>query len=98
MPAGFIPECKLYAVPEPQFVIDGTEIVFDDVFGGSDFVGDFSVLKSPGDEFDDSVFSVIWCAAVVSPSEHSCLLYKSVASFTRLTPPVMPKRWNRRLK
>src|SRR5438034_742844 len=35
-------------------------------------------------------------ASVVS--EHSCLLYKSVASFTRLTPPVIPNRTNSRLK
>jgi hypothetical protein len=97
VPAGFIPKGKLYAVPEPQFVIDGAEIVFDDVLAGSDFICDFSVLESLGDKFNDSLFPVVWCSAGFS-SEHSCLLYKSVASFTRLTPPSMPKRWNSRLK
>src|SRR5579864_8951368 len=98
MSARLIPQGEFYAVPEPQFVIDGSEIVLDDVFGGSDFGCDFLVLKSLGDEFDDASLSLIWCSAIVSPSKHSCLLYKSVASLTRLTPPVMPKRWNRRLK
>src|SRR5215471_14274987 len=96
--ARFVPQGKFYAVPEPQFVIDGAEIVFDDVFGGSDFVSDFLVLESLSDKFNDPLFSIVWCSAAVSPSEHNCLLYKSVASFTRLTPPVMLKRWNSRLK
>src|SRR5215469_14313720 len=94
---GFVPQSKLYAVPEPQLVIDGAEIVFDDVLGGSNFFGDFSVFESLGNEFDDSLLSLIWCSTR-SPSEHSCLLYRSVASLTRLTPPVMPKRTNKRLK
>src|SRR5438093_891062 len=52
VPAGLIPKRELYAVPEPQLVVDGAEIVFDDVFSGADFVGDFLVLESLSDEFD----------------------------------------------
>src|SRR6185437_13641876 len=95
--ARLIPERQLYAVPEPQFVVDGAEIVLDDVFSGSDFVCNFSVFKSLGNEFDNSLFPVIGFSASDS-CEHSCLRYKSVASFTRLTPPVMPNRTNSRLK
>jgi len=29
VPPRFIPQGKFYAVPEPQFVVDGPEIVFD---------------------------------------------------------------------
>jgi len=61
MAPGFIPQSELYAVPEPQFVVDGAEIVFDDVFSGSDFVGDFLVFKSSCDEFDDSLLALVWC-------------------------------------
>ena len=61
VPAGFIPQSQLYAVPEPQLVVDGAEIVFDDMFSGSDFVGDFLVFKSLCDEFDDSLLALVWC-------------------------------------
>ena len=98
VPASFIPQCKLYAVPEPQLVVDGSEIVFDDVFSGADFVCNFLVLKSSGDEFNDSLLPFIWMGSADASSEHSCLLYKSVANLTRLTPPLIPKRVNSRLK
>src|SRR5215471_8410588 len=98
MPACFIPQSQFYAVPEPQLVVDGPEIVFDDVFGGPDFVGDFLVFESLSDKFDDSLLSLVGYPIAVFPSEHSCLRYKSVANLTRLTPPVIPKRKNRRLK
>src|SRR5260221_7882311 len=99
MAAGFVPQSQLYAVPEPQFVVDSAEIVFDDVFGGTDLVGDFSILESLGDELDDTLFPLAGTgASAVFSSEHSCLRYKSVASFTRLTPLSMPKRTNNRLK
>src|SRR5258708_12273389 len=99
MRAGLIPERQFYAVPEPQFVVDGAEIVFDDVFGGHDFVSDLLVFESPSDEFDDALLPLVGVAAPPIPSsEHSCLRYKSVASFTRLTPLSMPKRTNSRLK
>jgi len=87
MPAGFIPKREFYAVPEPQFVVDGTEIVFDDVFSGPNFVCDFFVFKSLSDKLDDSLLSLTWIGPAVASSEHSCLLYKSVANLTRLTPP-----------
>src|SRR5450631_2475371 len=99
MPASFIPQRQLYAVPEPQFVVDGAEIVLNDVLGGPDLVGDFFILESLGDEFDDSLFALVGTSVTaVFSSEHSCLRYKSVASFTRLTPLSMPKRTNNRLK
>jgi len=60
VPSGFIPEREFYAVPEPQFVVDGPEIVLDDVFSGADFVGDFFILESLGDELNDSLFSLVW--------------------------------------
>src|SRR5947207_4216125 len=98
VPAGLIPKRELYAVPEPQLVVDGAEIVFDDVLSGADLVGDLFILESLSDEFDDSLLSLAWISPAVSSSEHSCLLYKLLANFTRLTPPLIPKRVNRRLK
>src|SRR6266536_4122605 len=85
--AGFVPEGEFYAVPEPQLVVDGTEIVFDDVFSGADFVGNFLVFESLSDKLDNSLLSLVWIGSADASSEHSCLLYKSVANFTRLTPP-----------
>jgi hypothetical protein len=61
MAPGFIPQGEFYAVPEPQFVVDGPEIVLDDVFSGADFVGDFFIFESLGDEFNDSLFALVWC-------------------------------------
>jgi len=61
MAPGFVPQRELYAVPEPQFVVDGPEIVLDDVFSGADFVGNFPVFESLGDEFNDSLLSLVWC-------------------------------------
>src|SRR5215470_3177984 len=98
VPTRLIPKRKFYAVPEPQLVVDGSEIVFDDVFSGADFVSDFLVLKSSGDEFNDSLLPFTWIGSADASSEHSCLLYKSVANLTRLTPPLIPKRVNSRLK
>src|SRR5581483_9228506 len=97
-PARLIPQSQFYAVPEPQFVVDGAEIIFDDVFCGSNFVCDFSVLKSLSDEFDDSLLPLVGIGSASFFSDHSCLLYKRVASFTRLTPPAIPKRANKLLK
>src|SRR5947207_118902 len=98
VPAGLIPKRELYAVPEPQFVVDGAEIIFDDVLGGADFVGNLFILESLSDKLDDSVLSLTWIGPAVASSEHSCLLYKSVANLTRLTPPFIPTRVNSRLK
>ncbi len=61
MPARLIPQGELYAVPEPQLVVDGPEIVLDDVFCSPDFIGDFFVFESLSDEFDNSLLSVAWC-------------------------------------
>ena len=87
MPTGLIPQRQLYAVPEPQLVVDGPEIVFDDVFAGADFIGDLFVLETLSDEFDDPMFPLVGLGSAIFPSKQSCLLYNSVASFTRLTPP-----------
>src|SRR5579863_7407019 len=97
--AGFIPQSQLYAVPEPQFVVDGAEIVFDDVFCGADLACDFLVFESLGDEFDDALLALVGTSGATDSScEHSCLRYKSVASLTRLTPLSIPKRTNNLLK
>ena len=61
MAPGFVPQRELYAVPEPQFVVDGPEIILDDVLGCSDFACNFFVLKSLCDEGDDSLLSLVWC-------------------------------------
>jgi len=97
--SSFVPQGKLDPVPESKFVVDGAKVVLDDVLGGSDAGGDFAVLKSLGDESDDALFSFIGSAFPIALlSKHNCLRYKRVASFTRLIPPLIPKRKKRRLK
>jgi hypothetical protein len=72
--ARFVPEGQFDPVPESELVIDDSQVVFDDVFRGSDFICDFSVLKSLGDEFDDSLFSLAgYTVSVTFFSEHNCL-------------------------
>jgi hypothetical protein len=55
-----MPEGKLYSVPEPELVIDDSQIILHDVFGRSDGLGYFFVLQAFGNEFDDSVFTFTW--------------------------------------
>src|SRR5438477_5657850 len=94
-----MPEGKLYSVPEPELVIDDSQIILHDVFGGSDGLGYFFVLQAFGNEVDDSVFTFTWhTVPIASICRHACLRYNKVASFTRLIPPVIPKRRNSRLK
>src|SRR5580698_10639220 len=84
VPAGFVPEGKFDPVPESELVIDGSEVIFDDVLCGSDCVCNFAVFESLGDEFDDLLFSFAGASfSIALASEHNCLRYKSVASFTR---------------
>ena len=95
----FVPEGQLDSVPESELVIDDSEIVLNNVLRGSNGISDFAVLESLGDEFNNSLFSFTRDAlSVPFVCEHNCLRYKSVANFTRLIPPVMPKRKKRRLK
>jgi hypothetical protein len=98
VPPRLIPQRQLYAVPEPQFVVDRPEIILDDVFGCSDLACNFFVFESLCDEGDDALFSLAGVGSAVFSSDQSRLLYRSVASFTRLTPPLIPKRVNSRLK
>jgi|SRR3954452_6203230 hypothetical protein len=66
---------------------------------GSDGVCDFSVFESLSDEFNDALLSFAGDSFPVAfASEHSCLRYSRVASFTRLIPLVMPNLRNKRLK
>ena len=58
--AGFVPEGQFDPVPEAELVVDDSQVIFDDVFRGSDFIRDFAVLESLGDEFDDLVLSLAW--------------------------------------
>jgi hypothetical protein len=52
-----------------------------------------------GDEFNNLALSFAGTSfSGAFASEHSCLRYKSVASFTRLTPSLMPNRKNSLLK
>lgn len=69
-----IPERELDAVPEAEFIVDYAEVVFDNVFGSSERICNFSVLAAFGDELDDGVFSGIGAACIDCFSDHSCLL------------------------
>src|SRR5881296_1090544 len=95
----FIPEGEFDSVPESELVVDDSKIVFDDVLRGSDFICNFPVFESLSDEFDDTLLSFAGNAfSVALDSEHNCLRYRRVASFTRLIPPLIPNRKKRRLK
>ena len=90
---------KFHPVPESEFVVDHSQIILHHMFGGSDSFGDFLVLQAFGNELDDSVFTFIGdTVPIASICRHACLRYNRVASFTRLIPPVIPKRRNNRLK
>src|SRR6266567_1825952 len=69
------------------------------MFGGADSFRHFTVLQAFGNKLDDSVFTLTGdTCPITSTCRHACLRYNRVASFTRLIPPVMPKRRNNRLK
>src|SRR5690349_12182865 len=89
--SGFVPEGEFNPIPESEFVIDNSEVVFNDVLSGSNCGCDFSILESLGNEFNDSLLPFIGDTfSVALASEHSCLRYKRVASLTRLMPLSMP--------
>jgi len=70
----FVPEGQFDPVPESELVIYDSQVFFHYLFGGSDFISDFSVLKPLGDEFDDSLFSLAgYPVSVTFFSEHNCL-------------------------
>ena len=72
--AGFVPESQLDAVPESELVVDDSEVIFDDVLCGSDFVRDLSIFESLGNELNDSLLSFAGdTISVTLFSEHSCL-------------------------
>ena len=56
--AGFVPEGQFDPVPEPELVVDDSQVVLDDVLRGPDSVRDLTVFKPLGDEFDDLMFSL----------------------------------------
>ena len=58
LPARFVPKGQFDSVPEAEFVIDDSQVVFNDVLCRPDLVRDFAVFESLGDEFDDSSFSL----------------------------------------
>src|SRR6267154_1303990 len=98
-PARFIPKGKLHPIPQPKLVIDDTKIILYHMFCRADGIGYVAVLQALGDKLDDSVFTLAGDTGTVTfVCKHDCLLYKRVASFTRLIPPVIPKRRNSRLK
>src|SRR5205823_8575634 len=68
-------------------------------FCGSNLLRDFTVLEPLCDEFDNPLLGCTGCSlSKTLCSEHICLRYSMVASFTRFIPPVIPNRINRRLK
>src|SRR5271156_5390057 len=99
IPARLIPQGKFHPVPESELVIDHAEIIFDHVFRGADGVGYLVILQALGYELDDAVFAFTGrTASIAFVCKHNCLRYNRVASFTRLIPPLIPKRRNSRLK
>ena len=72
MSPGFVPQRQLDPIPESQLVVDGAKIIFDYVFGGAHGKGDFAVLQSLGNEFNDALFSLVGDPASVELfSEHN---------------------------
>jgi hypothetical protein len=72
--ARFVPEGQFDPVPEPELVVDNSEVVFDDVLRGPDGVRDFAVLKSLGNELNDSLFTLAGDPISITLfSEHNCL-------------------------
>src|SRR5580704_18365356 len=99
MPARLIPQGKLYAVPQSELVVDNAQIILHHVFRSANFVGHVTVFQALGDKLDDSIFTLVGgTGSITVVCEHNCLRYNRVASFTRLMPPVIPKRRNNRLK
>lgn len=49
-------QCKLQPVSDASFVIDGAEIVFDDLFGGLQPEGDLAIFATLHDECNDAHF------------------------------------------
>jgi hypothetical protein len=99
VPARFIPQGKFHAIPESELVVNDAKIILDYVLSGTDGIGHVAILQTLGDKFDDSVFTLTGDpVSITFVRKHNCLLYNRVASFTRLIPPVIPKRRNSRLK
>ena len=99
MHTGFVPEGKLDPIPESELVVNDFKVVLDDKFSCSDVGSNISVFESLSNECDDPLLALIGNErSVAIVSEHSCLRYKRVASFTRLIPVLIPNLKNRRLK
>jgi len=58
MPMGFIPESKLQPVPESKFVVDRSQVIFDDVFGSPHQNCHLAIVESLRDEFDHLLLSL----------------------------------------
>jgi len=97
--ARLIPQGKFHTVPESKLVVDHSQIIFHHVFRCADGMGYVAVLQALGDKLDDAVFALAWgTGSITLVCKHNCLRYSRVASFTRLIPPLIPKRRNSRLK
>src|SRR5713101_1045091 len=94
----FIPQRQFDPVPQAELVVDQSQIILHHMLGGPERIGDLPVLAALGYALDDEVFAFAWPATVCCLSNHNCLLKSKVASLTRLIPPLIPKRRNRRLK
>src|SRR5258708_7365059 len=98
-PPRLIPEGEFDTIPKSKFVVDHAQVVLHDMLGRTDGFRDFAVLQAFGNELDDSLFTFTGdTCPITSSCRHACLRYNRVASFTRLIPPVIPKRRNNRLK
>jgi hypothetical protein len=70
----FIPQRQFDPVPQSQFVVDQSQVVFHNVFGGSERIGDLPVLAALGYALNNDLFAFAGPAAVCCLSNHSCLL------------------------
>ncbi len=68
MRSRLVPESKFDPIPESRLVIDFAKVVFYDMLSRADGVGDFTVLQSLRDEFDNSQFSFARKAVSVTVS------------------------------
>jgi len=92
MPMGFIPESKFQSVPESKFVIDGPQIVFDDVLRSPHNNCHLAIVESLRDKFDHLLLSFIGIKRLVSAIRaHKFLRDHKVTKLDSLDPVDDPK-------
>jgi hypothetical protein len=48
VPASFEPEREFDSIPQSEFVVDQAKVVFYDMLGSADGIGDFAIFESLG--------------------------------------------------